>query len=589
MYTEAAKTAEAVTTPELLTGLDAIRLGLFRLNQEGYIDQFNQTASRIFGVDMNTAWDGLHIAQIDRFLGTGLAEKLSAVLSGSTIFIRTNVSCTNSCGRFMVLNLCCVRAGDGQGGAWGVVEDLGRSQDRLDTLRPLLGELKILTEVSAALSSSYELDQVLKVIMTAATASQGLGFNRVFLFMHDEARHHLLGHLAIGPSNAEEAGRIWQNLESMQLTLSDLLNRYEDDPGNRSDAITNLITGLEFDLNPASVVAETCQSGRWVNLEKRLDIDASSAGFLDRLGTRRLALVPLMSKGRFLGLLAADNYITGREISDDAGQLLQLLANQAAVAMEKAQLYDEQKERTCELERINTLLADSQDQIIKIEKMSIIGELTSAIAHELRNPLTVIGGFANMMLKSDVPDDLREYLNIIASETKRTESVLDHVLDFHKASKCESCLIEFSDLVERNLRLLLGRLHRPDVKIDISLAREKLMIYGNRDQLSHAVYQIFKLVGEELIPPGTAAVRTEIRDNRAVAVITFDCRDGARQQLVRTLKQVFTDNKASQRLSIMVAGETLKHHGGNYGIGLGADGGPSIYVEIPLVKESTSG
>jgi len=589
MYTDVNPQVKGLLSSEMQKGLDALCLGLFRINQDGYIDEFNDTAGEILGVDEYTAWEDLHVIRVDRFLGIGLADKIAVMFENGESFVRAGVSCTNSRGRFMVLNICCVPAGGDKAEILGIVADLGGCEDRLKSPSSPFAELRILTEVSAALSSSYELDQVLKVILTAATASQGLGFNRAFLLWYDSSGNCLHGHLAVGPSSAEEADRIWRNLDSMQLTLSELLNSYEGAADHRNDALTELIADLQFDLGGDSIIAEVCEAGSWVNLERRRDVDGATGQFLARLGTNRVVLVPLKSKGKLLGLLAADNFITNRQISDDSAQLLQLLANQAAVAMEKARLYDEQRERAAELERINALLAESQDQIIRIEKMSIIGQLTSVIAHELRNPLTIIGGFANLMLKSDITDDTREYLNIIASETKRTESVLDHVLDFHKASQRENGILDFSDLVEKNLGLFLGRRHRSNIRMALFRSGEPLPVYGNRDQLSHAVYQMFMLVGEELIPPGAAEVRTESRAGMAVMVITFDCGSGVRERLVRTLKQVFTDTKASQRLVIMVAGETIKHHGGNYGIATNGGVMPSIYMELPLVKEATDG
>jgi hypothetical protein len=193
------------------------------------------------------------------------------------------------------------------------------------------------------------------------------------------------------------------------------------------------------------------------------------------------------------------------------------------------------------------------------------------------------------MLKSQIPDDVRQYLNIIASETKRTEEVLGHVLDFHKASQKESELIEFTSLVENNLNLLQSRLRKPGVKITLSATDEKLIVYGVRDQLAHALYQIFRVVGEELIPPGSAIVRTENKNNKAFMTISFTCEDESTQLLVKKLRQVFSDDKASRRLAILVAGETIKYHGGSQGIALGKNGIPSIYLELPLVKEAACG
>jgi len=586
MYMELKKNTDWMMSREHMKALDEICLGLFSMSDDGYLKCFNKTAAKIFGVDENTVWDELHITGIDRFLGTGLGDRYPEIIRSTSPFIQNNISCTNRHGRFMTLNICCMQ---NNGYLLGVMEDLNNQQCHQEKPYSQSRGLQMLTDISAALSSSYELDQVLKVILTGATASQGLGFNRVFLFMYDKISHQLNGHLAVGPANAQEAEHIWKNLESMQLTLNELINTYEECSKDNKDEITNLIKNTSFDLNKDSLIGKACNSGNWINLENRAELDPITEKFLNRLGTKRIALVPMMSKGKLLGLLIADNYITGQTITDDAVQMLQFLSNQAAVAMEKAMLYDDQRERARELARINTLLKESQDQIIRIEKMSIIGELTSAIAHELRNPLTIIGGFANLILKSDIPDDLREYVNIIASETSRTEAVLDHVLDFQKSSQNENEYLEFSGLVENNLKIFLGRRKSHDVEMSLSRAKEELKVYGIQDQLSHALYQLFYLAGEELLPPGKAEIRTENKAGKAVMMITFICDDTDREKLINALRQVFTENSASKRLTILVAGETIKYHGGTLGVAFGNDGAPSVYVELPLAKENNDG
>jgi len=60
--------------------------------------------------------------------------------------------------------------------------------------------MQILSDVAAALSSSLDLDKILEVILTGATASQGLGFNRAFLFLYHAEENRLVGQMAVGPS-----------------------------------------------------------------------------------------------------------------------------------------------------------------------------------------------------------------------------------------------------------------------------------------------------------------------------------------------------------------------------------------------------
>jgi nitrogen-specific signal transduction histidine kinase len=203
----------------------------------------------------------------------------------------------------------------------------------------------------------------------------------------------------------------------------------------------------------------------------------------------------------------------------------------------------------------------------------------------LRNPLAVVGGFANLMLKSDATEEQKQYLQIIASETARSEAILNQVLDFHKASKSDQSEFGFSELVDKNLKLLKGRLRKLDVNMSLSLSPQPMKVFGNYDQLSHAFYQFFRLVAEDLIPPGTAEVRTEQKNGVAVMLIKINVEGRDRDKTVKALRQIFSENKASLRLMILVAGETIRYHGGSFGISSEENGAPTIFVELPIVQE----
>jgi len=564
--------------------LDKIGVGTFKFDGSGHLCECNSTAAEIFGLDSEAGWEYRHISRLDCVMGTGLVTRFENDWQAADPFCRTGLQCINSRGRYMILNICGFSRQTPESGVTemvGLVEDIGQRPGGSAEADRLPLKLKVLTDVAEALSSSLDLGQILKMILTGATASQGLGFNRAFLFLYDEAKDSLIGHLAVGPSTPEEAGHIWRSLDSMRLTLGELLDA--DDELRENDPITHLIKDLTLELRVASAVSEACNSQTWVNLDAGDEIDEDTAEFLDRLGTRSVALVPMVSKGNLMGLLVADNKITSTSIVDSDVEMLQTLANNAAVAMERARLYDSQFARTRELQRVNQLLADSQEQIIKIEKMSVIGQLTSAIAHELRNPLTVIGGFANLMLQSNVQDDQREYLDIIASETKRTEGALHELLDFYRASKRDSGKLDFVELVGQSLQLLVGRLSQ--VNIVLKAHMDQLCVYGNYDQLSHAVFQFLQLVGQEIIPPGSAEVHLESRQDCALMTIQINVPEENRQNATRALKQLFSDNRSTQRLTLLVAGETIRYHGGNSGLASADNSCPSLFIELPLVEE----
>ena len=447
-------------------------------------------------------------------------------------------------------------------------------------------EMRILSDVAAALSSSAELKQILNVILTGATASQGLGFNRAFLFLYNDKENRLEGHMAIGPSSPEEAGHIWGRLDSSQISLSQLLDSETESMNISSDQITNRISGMTIDLSLESLISQICNNGQWANLESDYTtlLDDRTKEFLKTLGTDDVALVPLVSKGNLQGLLAADNDITKEKISDDSVGLLQVLANQAALAIQRSKLLERERRRTKELKNINEKLAQSQDQIVKFEKMSVMGELTAAIAYQLRNPLDIIDGFVNILLQLQNSNEYYEYLNIISQEVKRTESALNQVLDFSHASNNDSETMDFSSLAKRFLEKHNSSSNVSKVDINLSLAQEKLLVKINREQVYLALEQLLGLIIDDILPSGKITLRTEQDNSTAKLLILMHCPEQHRERLNRSLKQIFSEQSTSQYLSLLVASETFKFHGGNMSVSVEADNPPCILIGLPLIE-----
>ncbi|RKX29883.1 MAG: hypothetical protein DRP47_00665 [Candidatus Zixiibacteriota bacterium] len=567
--------------------LDMIGVGVFRLNREGYLIDFNETGSGILSIDHNTPWNDLHISNVDRFLTLGLYEQLDDLMMERTPFIKHQVKCSNRFGRYMVLNVCCVSQTNENGGqeVIGLIQDIADEYySDSDEIRHR-HELQILADVAAALSSSAELSQILQVILTGATASQGLGFNRAFLFLYEEDTDCLIGHLAVGPSSPEEAGYIWGRLDSEPKSLTQLLEPNHI-PESKNDLLSDRISGVIFDLKFDSIVSHTCRTGDWVNLTSDDSVDTHTAEFLDCLGTRNAALVPLFSKGNLRGLLAADNLITGEPIVDDAVGLLQILANQAAVAIQRSRLLDNERRRVEELQRINQQLAETRERAIQLEKMSAIGKLTEAIAHRFQNPLDIMGGFVSLLLQSQPTAEQQEYLNIVSTEIKRIESVLHQVLEFSHASSNDMETIEFSQLINTDLDPMHNMFWRSKISITRSLAQESLTIRGNREQLKHAIGQLLGLITYDIMPSGNLVLRTERVDSNARLFIIMECPRDHVQRIERSLKQMLAEQSKSHYLPLLVTQETFKFHGGSLGMTSGAEGYPCLYVELPLIENT---
>ena len=573
----------------LHAAFDSLSIAYFRIDQNGYITDTNPTSLSMLGLTNDTPWPERHYSQNKVFVQAGLSEEIGQLLGQTDVIWKRRIQLHPSPGRITSAQICLWQEqanGQPSDGLQAVILPASPRRSKAAFEHCESQHVQILEEVSTALTSSLELVQILRVILTGATAGQGLGFNRAFLFLADADETVLTGHMAVGPSSPEEAGRIWNGLTARHLTLREALEASASNNNAENRVLTALISDMKIRIDGESIIARCCRSGDWCELGKEGMLDDVTFKLLDRIGTKDVILIPLISRNRLQGILLADNRITGRPISEHDIHLLQSLAGQAAIAMERSRLYEAQRHRAEELEQTNRQLKESQDQLVTLEKLSIIGELTSAVAHELRNPLAIVGGFANLMLKGSVSDDQREYLTIVSNEVKHMEVVLDQVLDFSRASKVECTYFEFTGMVEQTLELAQRRLRRPDISVTVSKPDRPLRMYGNYDQLSHAIYQIFRLIADDIASGGDVVARIDHTDTTARLQLRLECAEDQHEKVRSILFKTFAQNPATHRLSLMVASETLKYHGGSYELTLDEIHPiPGVTVELPLVKE----
>lgn len=562
--------------------LDHLGVGVFLINPQGYVTDFNEAGAEFLGIDHATSWEQRHVSSLNALVAGEVSKHLEQMLAGEPQCARHEITVTGRDKKPLTVSLCALPVkGNRAAEVVGIIRMPDTDHGLVVRTRE---ELSILAEVAAALSSSLDLYQILRIILTGATASQGLGFNRAFLFLYDRSRNELAAHMAVGPSSAEEAGRIWSRLAGMHLSLAQMLDVHRSGPEENSDQLFERIRNLVLSLDEDSLIARACETGIWVNLQTASEIDPLTRNLLDRTGMNNGALVPLVSKGSCQGLIVADNGITGAAISDDAVRVLKILADQAAVAVQRARLHDSERERTRELERTYRRLTASQEKVVRAEKMSVMGGITAAVAEELRNPLTIIGGFVNLLRETQRCEDGREYLNIIDSEVRRAEGMLRQVIEFASASSRQNQVFDFSAMAA-------GALDRVQVKgessdpIGFSAATDRLPVLGNPEQLGSALHQLLQLVVEEVSGEARLEIRTDRTDGYARLTVAFAAGTGKTERLLRLLEQMFVRQTSSLRLQVLVAGETIKYHGGDYTLMTTAAGMPLLVVRLPLATD----
>ena len=203
-------------------------------------------------------------------------------------------------------------------------------------------ELWLLYEISNAMRTTLELEQILYIILTAVTCHEGLGFNRAMLFLVNKKENALEGKMGIGPHSIEEATGIWRSIEEKKMDLEDLINAYDNFKRDPNSKLHNLVKSMRIPLDESQgILALTVLEGMPFEVLTEDARKRVADKYLQTLSTQYFVTVPLKAKDKVAGIMLVDNIFTQKPITKSDIGLLSLFANHAGLAIENSRLYEE--------------------------------------------------------------------------------------------------------------------------------------------------------------------------------------------------------------------------------------------------------
>jgi hypothetical protein len=293
----------------------------------------------------------------------------------------------------------------------------------------------------------------------------------------------------------------------------------------------------------------------------------------------------MSARGRAIGALLADNVITGREIHPDDLEMLQLLAATASIAIDNSRLYAELARRLALLETARAEARRSQQAVMRAERLSAIGEMAATVAHDIRNPLVAIGGFARALRSHPASDEsAREYLNIILDEVTRLERIVTKVLDSARPAPTVAQPVQINLIVEEAVKLLEGELAKANVKVVMRLDSGLPAIPADSDRILQMVLNLMRNAVQAMPVSGTLSILTlpagvwvEMRFTDSGHGIAPEIRD-------RIFSPFFTTKSAGSGLGLTIVNQVDREHGGVLDLQSTVGAGSTFTVKLPLKK-----
>lgn len=562
---------------------DNLPLAAFAGDAKGQIIYTNPAFHRLIDPEQYSHDLCTKLADLESLFDTNLKRHWQEIFAGCNVTQIEPFTFTNRRGRIYYLSMSLSRSRVEE--ATGIIYDLTESSEATAKVERHLRELKIIEEISRALHSTMRSEEILRIILAAATCKEGLGFNRAFLFLREKKSNVMVGKMAIGPSTPDEAGRIWAGMNAGHRSLSEVLQCYLSNVDQYDVEVNHIVRSMQFDPANESLINEVIETGQWINVdnEKRFR-EANGSAALRRLHVSWCSIVPVLSKGQSIGVIVADNLITGRPIEDSAVRLLQVFASHASTAIEHAHLFEEVERKAHSLEEAQKTIERVQQQINAIERISLASEISHKISHELRNPLTIIGGFAALLKsKLDPADKLSEHAQIIVEETARLESAMTEVLNFSKSFALEKEAVDLYEIGRIAVEVFV-RQHETRVLELASVVDSQHFVCVNKDQAVQSLYDILEHIDSALPESARLIIRTDAAESKHRLVIWIMCAKCEEEESRTALSEAFDSELQGSSLRMTLAFETIRYNGGEPGIEIGDDGQACVYIAYPVLE-----
>jgi len=440
-----------------------------------------------------------------------------------------------------------------------------------------LSELTLLYQLSNTMLSTIRLNKLAHLILTAVTTPSSNLFERAILFLRNEKTNVLQGMLAVTRQLSEglrivgghdALGSRWDisdeiilRQRSDEFCLQVRLTRIEIDSG--CPLVRRLVTERVL-CHSDEIQCQKCQV----------------CSFIKPLCGGSFAVAPLVAREAVIGMIVVDNPDSGREISSNNLRFLQLFANQAGMAIENSMLYNR-------IEEAHLNLREAKERLSHGERLAAIGEMAASLAHELKNPLITIGGFAGRLTKS-LPADAREYhyADVIVSEVSRLEKMLTEVLAFSRKPTICFSACDLEGIVRDCLASCATTFEDHNIKVSLISDAPPLTISGDAHQLKQ-VFLNLVLNSCDAMPEGGGLVLTlewMHLDRKSVIVTVEDTGGGIPKEMQSQIfNPFFTTKHHGTGLGLSIANRIIINHFGSIETH-NSDQGAVFTIILPLLE-----
>jgi two-component system NtrC family sensor kinase len=231
-----------------------------------------------------------------------------------------------------------------------------------------------------------------------------------------------------------------------------------------------------------------------------------------------------------------------------------------------------------------------EEQLMAQDRLASIGQLVSGVAHEINNPLTGVIGFSDMLLKRDLPDDVKEDLKVINDEAMRTARIVKNLLTFARKQPEGKTAVDINENIRGVLNLRDHEQKVNNIRVITHFASDLPRVIGNSSQLQQVFFNIVinaEFFMLEAHQKGNLTITTERIGDSVRASLTDDGAGISQKNMKNLFIPFFTTKEVGKGtgLGLSICHGIITEHGGRIYAESELGKGATFVVELPVSKQ----
>lgn len=268
-----------------------------------------------------------------------------------------------------------------------------------------------------------------------------------------------------------------------------------------------------------------------------------------------------------------------RSLSQTRNKLLE------ANIKELNEVYEALREKLNELRRRNEKIRIFEEKLVKANKLSALGELASSIAHEIKNPLISIQGFARRIGTTEDRDKLEKYAKFIEQEADRLSQVLTKLLGFSRMDEPKKDLLDMNEIVDDTVMFMEHHLTRfKNVELSIEKNSSLPMVSVDKIHVQQTMVNIILNAAQAMPEGGQIRIRTGVNDQYVFIAIS-DTGMGIKEEDLENIFEPFFTTKEKEQgtgLGLSLCKRLIEANAGKIEVDSKVGKGTTFTIMIPI-------